>query len=160
MEPYEIMLSAIMPEISFGCTTIHVYQPAEIEAGQVGYSISSDGKLLIGEKDGDWRGTWLVIGYDETCGDPIFINTDEEGYPVYTAMIGKGRWDPVLIAVSLRAFGKALSAIATVAKGREYPVALEQNPLSRPEEEAALATIRQHNPKIDLGFWQTLLSES
>lgn len=160
MGTYEYMLGAIKPEISFGSTTIRVYRPKELTSAQIGYSIDPKGRPLFGDKNGDWRKTWLVIGYDETCGDPIFIDTSEEGYPVYTAMIGQGRWDPVCIAVSLTAFGHTLSVIAIVAKGREYPVALEQNPLTQSEKDTALATIRKHNPRIDLEFWQTLLSES
>jgi hypothetical protein len=160
LEPYETILKAIRPKVSFGCATIHVDRPPELKSGQVGYSISPTGESLVGDKDGDWRSTWLVIGYDETCGDPIFIDRSKEGYPVYTATIGKGRWDPVPIAVSLQAFGQALSAIATVAKGRENPVALEQNPLPESERDRALAAIRQHNPQIGLNFWHTLLTES
>ncbi|HZI57373.1 MAG TPA: hypothetical protein VFF39_11385 [Verrucomicrobiae bacterium] len=160
MDTYECMLGTIESEISFGSTTIRVYRPKELISGQIGYSIDQKGKPLSGDENGDWRNTWLVIGYDETCGDPIFIDTAEEGYPVYTAMIGQSRWDPVCIAVSLAAFGHALSVIAIIAKGREYPVALEQNPLTQSEKDTALATIRKHNPGIDLGFWQTLLNEA
>jgi hypothetical protein len=159
MEPYENILSTITPKVSFGYATIHVYRPPELKSGQVGYSISPTGESLVGDKDGDWSRAWLVIGYDETCGDPIFIDRSKERYPVYTAIIGKGRWDPVPIAVSLQAFGRALSAIATVATGREYPVALEQNPLPAAERDKALAAIRQDNPQIGLDFWQTLLTE-
>jgi hypothetical protein len=160
MEPYDTILNAIRPKVSFGCATIHVYRPSELKVGQVGYSISPTGESLVGDKDGDWRSTWLVIGYDETCGDPIFIDRSKEEYPVYTAMIGKGRWDAVPIAVSLQAFGRALSAIAAVAEGRENPVALEQTPLPESEKDRVLAAIRQHNPQIGLDFWQILLTES
>jgi hypothetical protein len=104
MDAYEPVLEGIKPKVSFGCTALRVYRPNELASGQVGYSISPTGEDLSGDKNGDWRRAWLVIGYDETCGDPIFIDRAEEGYPVYTAVTGKSRWDPQRIAVSLVAF--------------------------------------------------------
>jgi hypothetical protein len=92
------------------------------------------------------------------CGDPIFIDTSEEGFPVYTAIHGEGRWDAKQIAVSLEGFGRALSPVADIAKGREYPVALENNPLTQFEKESTLAAIRRDNPGVDLEFWEILLS--
>jgi hypothetical protein len=160
MEPYEATLNLMKAEVSLGYTSIHIYKPSDLEAGQVGYSIGSNGQPLTGKRDGDWRKSWLVIGYDETCGDPIFIDTSEEGYPVYTALVGKGRWDPKPVAISLKAFSHSLSAIADVAKGREYPVALKQNPLTEGEKEAVLSTIRHQNPKLDISFWEILLTNS
>jgi hypothetical protein len=160
MDAYESVLDTIKPEVSFGCSTIRVYRPRELASGQVGYSISPTGESLSGDKNGNWRKTWLVIGYDETCGDPIFIDTAEEGYPVYTSLIGQGRWDPQRIAVSLVAFARSLSAVAAIAQGREHPVALENRPLTPREKDATLATIRQHNPRLDIGFWENLLSNS
>jgi hypothetical protein len=160
MEAYEPMLAAIKSEVSLGSTTIRVYRSSELASGQVGYSISPTGEVLSGDRDGEWSRLWLVIGYDEACGDPIFIDRAEEGYPVYTAMPGKGRWEPRPIAVSLAAFAQALSAVAAVAGGRENPVALEKHPLTQQEKEVALATIRRHNPKLDLGFWEALLTNS
>ena len=160
MDAYESILVAIKSELSFGCSTIRVYHPSELASGQVGYSVSSTGEILSGDRDGDWHKDWLVIGCDETCGDPIFIDRDEEGYPVYTAVTGKGRWVPQRIAVSLTAFAQTLSTVTAVAKGRENPVALEKHPLTQSEREVTLATIRQHNPKLDLGFWEGLLANS
>jgi len=159
MEPYELILTRITPEVSFGYSTIHVYRPDELESGQLGYSVNPEGESLVGDQDGGWRSTWLVIGYDEICGDPLFIDISVEGYPVYTAMHGAGRWDPDPVAISLTGFAHAISALAAIAKGREYPVALEQNPLTPSERNLTLAVIRQANPGIALGFWETLLSE-
>ena len=157
MKPYESVLSTIMPEVSFGYSTIRVYRPQELEAGQVGYSISEDGKSLIGDEDGDWRKSWIVIGYEECCGDPIFIDKAMDEYPVYTAVHGEDQWEPVCIAVSLAGFGQALSAIANLGKGRENPTALEENPLPESEKDKALASIRRSNPTAELEFWELLL---
>jgi hypothetical protein len=160
MGAYELILNSITPEVSFGYTTIHIYRPQELEAGQLGYSVSPTGESLVGAEAGSWKESWLVIGYDETCGDPIFIDRSEDGYPVYTAMPGQGQWTPQCIGVSLNSFAVALSALAVVAQRREYPVALERNPLTPSEKHRVLATIGQHNPNMDLHFWETLLSDS
>jgi hypothetical protein len=159
MHSYEPLLSATRPETSLGCTTIYVYRPSELGARQTGYSISPTGASLVGNKDGDWRRSWLVIGSDDTSGDPIFIDTSEESYPVYTAMHGSGYWDPLPIAVSLAAFAHALSAVAAIAEDRKSPVALAQHPLTQSERDTTLAIIRQHNPKLDLSFWEILLTD-
>jgi hypothetical protein len=62
------------------------------------------------------------------------------------------------IAVSLEGFGLALAALAQAGRGREVPIALENNPLTQSEREATLAEIRRHNPGIDLDFWENILS--
>lgn len=113
---------------------------------------------MIGENDGDWLKSWLVIGYEDYCGDPIFIDTSQEGFPVYIAIHGEGPWEANRIADTLAGFAHALSTIANVAKGRECPVALENNPLKQFEREATLSVIQQHNPNANLSFWDNLLS--
>ena len=157
MQPYEEILDAMQRDVSFGSTTIHIFRAAELGAQQVGYSVTATGESLIGEKDGDWLKTWLVIGYEDLCGDPIFINTLEVAFPVYTAAHGEGRWDAVQIADSLLGFGSALSAIVRAAKGRKHPLALENNPLKPLDRETTLADIREHNPSVNLGFWEAVL---
>jgi hypothetical protein len=158
MKLYEQLLEMINAEVSFGYSTIHVYRAAELATGQVGYSVSPEGDILSGNGEGDWRDTWIVIGYDEILGDPIFIDTAEDTYPVYTAMHGEGYWAPERIAVSLEAFGHSLDAVAAVAKGREHPVALQEHPLLKSEKDELLATIRRYNPKLDLGFWENFVT--
>lgn len=158
MQTYENALKSIRPETSFGYETIRVFQAPELPSLQVGYSVKPTGECLIGDGDGDWHKRWLVVGYEELCGDPIFIDTSEEGFPVYTAIHGEGRWDAKRIAVSLDGFGRALLAVADIAKGRESPVALENNPLTETERETTLAVIRRDNPDVDLEFWEILLS--
>jgi len=146
------MLESLAPEVSIGYETIRMYKGPELESAQVGYAVTPAGESLTGDGDGDWLSKWLVIGYEELCGDPIFIDTSCEEFPVYTAMHGEGRWDAKPIAVSLAAFGKSLSAIAQVAKGRAHPKDLEQNPLTSSEKQEAITAIRRENPGIDLVF--------
>ncbi len=157
MVAYEEFLETIRSEVSFGYETIRISRLPELERLQIGYSISLTGEDLTGDKNGDWLRKWVVIGYEELCGDPIFIDASEEGFPVFTAAHGEGRWDAKQIAVSLEGFGRALSAIADVAKGREYPVALGKNPLTTSERETTLDAIRSSNPGVDLEFWEIIL---
>ena len=158
MKAYEQALQSVRSEVSFGYETIRVYQAAELESLQVGYAVKPTGESLVGEGDGDWSKEWVVIGYEELCGDPIFIDTSLKGFPVYTAAHGDGRWDLRPVAVSLEGFGKALSIVAEAARGREYPNALEKNPLTQTERESILAAIRRENPGIDLEFWEIAIS--
>jgi hypothetical protein len=157
MKACETALKSILPRVSFGYETIYVFRSPELEAQQIGYSVSPAGKSLAGTRDGDWLSEWVVIGYEELCGDPIFIDASKSGFPVYTAMHGEGSWRPVKIAVSLEEFGHTLAAIAGVAQGREYPAALARNPLPQSEKDAALSEIQRRNPDVDLEFWDLIL---
>jgi hypothetical protein len=82
---------------------VELYAPAELEAGQVGYSVDVEGRSLIGG-DGGWRAEWVVIGIETLLGDPIFVDVTTPQLPVFTAMHGMGKWDPELIADSLEQF--------------------------------------------------------
>jgi hypothetical protein len=158
MKPFEEILDTIRREVSFGYTTIHIFRASELETQQVGYSVSPTGDLLTTDHGGGWLKSWIVIGNEDLCGDPIFIDSSQADFPVYTAMHGEGRWEAEQIAASLVGFGHALTAIAGIAEGRKYPVALENKPLTQPERAAALAEIQRHNPNVDLSFWQGLLT--
>jgi hypothetical protein len=83
---------------------IVLFSNAELDEQQVGYSIGKCGELLFGFEEGDWQEGWLVIGYETGCGDPIFIDLNEPGVPVYTAAHGMGSWSEVEIASSYAEF--------------------------------------------------------
>jgi hypothetical protein len=82
MERYEEFLEAIRPEVPFGVTTIRIFRAPELVLLQVGYSISPTGESLTGEKDGDWLQKCVLIRHEDACGDPIFIDTSQRGFPV------------------------------------------------------------------------------
>lgn len=149
---------ASVKSISFGYTGIHIYQPEELERAQVGYYISLNGESLIDGVPGSWLKTWTVIGCEELCGDPIFVDVSVEDHPVYTAMHGEEHWTPILIADSIEGFAKALESIANIATNRATPVELERNPLSIPEWNEVLDKIQKNNPTADINFWQEFLS--
>jgi hypothetical protein len=154
MDSYEDVLERIPSEVSLGYQTIRLSRAPVVQALQIGYSVHPTGEPL----QSDWRKEWVVIGYEECCGDPIFIDSSANGFPVYTAIHGEGTWEAKQIAVSLEAFGHAISTIAEVAKGRENPVALESNPLTLSDKQATIVAIRHHNPDINLEFWESVLS--
>jgi hypothetical protein len=155
----EQLLAGMPSSVSFGHSSVVLWRPSELVKRQVGYSTSRDGASLCGDGDGDWRGAWLAIGIEGECGDPLFMDTAAPGYPVYTAWHGEGRWDPKPIAVSLAGLREALLAVASAAKDRENPVALEQNPISPKERALILEEIQRHNPDIDLYFWALMLGD-
>ena len=159
MLDYEQLLTRVPSNVAFGYSSVSICQPSELPNRQVGYSVHPDGTTLSGDGDGDWHRTWLVIGDEGECGDPIFIDKAAPGYPVYTAWHGQGRWDPKPIAISLNGLREALAAVTKAAKHRENPVALEQNPISAEERKAVLAEIQQHNPGIDLFFWALMMGD-
>jgi hypothetical protein len=158
VDTYQKILEGIPTEVSLGYEKVRVYRESGLQALQVGYSISPTGEVLTGEQAGDWRTDWIVIGYEECCGDPIFIDSSAEGFPVYTAIHGEGIWDAKQIAVSLKAFGRVLSTVAALSNGRENPIALESHPLTQSEKQTTLAAIQSDNPGLDLDFWKNFLS--
>ncbi|MEQ9319571.1 MAG: hypothetical protein RIF41_10460, partial [Polyangiaceae bacterium] len=68
-----------------------------------------------------WRDGWVVIAHSAMLGDPYFLDTsrgDAEGdCPVYTAMAGTDRVEPVLCATSFATFIQILAAAMEVAEG-------------------------------------------
>ena len=146
-------------EVSFGSSTVRIFDSNQIDEAQLGYSRDSNGQSLCGRKDGDWKDEWLVIAYEDLCGDPIFIDTSVNNMPVYTAMHGQGRWEPELIADTFDGFVESLKAVKSVAAGRENPVELESNPLPNAQCEQILKTIRVANPKADTAFWYLWLNQ-
>jgi hypothetical protein len=143
-------------EISFGYTGIKLLLPEEFEAGQTGYSISSDNQSLCSGEDGAWKPEWLVIGFDTLIGDPIILDTSNS--TIMSAMHGEGVWEPFSIADGLPAFAFALNAIKKSSVGRENPVALESNPLPEAERKKIVQSIADANgEEINLEFWELIL---
>ena len=93
-------------EVGFGAGGIRLFTGAEMEEGQVGYSVAPRGLSLCGGPSGKWKPSWLVIGYETGVGDPVFVDISDPRLAVLTAMHGEGAWDPKPVAVSIEAFGK------------------------------------------------------
>ena len=150
----EIRRTIAIEEVSFGGTTVNLFAEGELEEGQLGYSRGASGEDFTGTGEGDWKTNWLVIGYEDLCGDPIFLDLKDINLPVYTAIHGQGRWDPIGISISLEGFIEALTIVDRVSEGRKNPVALVHNSLSQSEEDESLASIESAVGSVSLEFWK------
>jgi hypothetical protein len=153
----ELLRTLAIPTVSLGYSAVHIYEVDELQEAQTGYSVDPSGSSLVDDQNGSWRRKWVVIGHEDLCGDPIFIDTETEGFPVYTAVHGSGAWEPNLIATGLQNFAVALREIAKVAEGRENPVELEANPIDPHERANVLERIQRDNRGIDTTFWEDWL---
>ena len=115
----ELLTRLVIPTVSLGYIAVRIYDVDELEEAQIGYSIHPSCTPLIDENPGSWQRNWVVIGYEDATGDPIFIDSEADGFPVYSAMHGTGVWEPHLIAIGLRHFATAMQEMARVANGRE-----------------------------------------
>jgi hypothetical protein len=122
--------------------TIHTL--GEIQQGQIGYRIAPDGRSLVGP--GAWEQQWMVIGHDDLCGDPIFVDVTKPELPVFTASHGQGLWEAELIAQSAASFFESLNAAEEVQSGR----------LSRESGLSKIAGLN-HGKHVDLEFWSVLM---
>lgn len=95
----------------------HYPRLQELDAWQIGFRQHGlTGEDLTSSAPGAWRPGWRVIalnGFD----DPFFIDLGEEaqGFPVYYAPHGAGRWDALQAAPDIHRFGEMLSALREVA---------------------------------------------
>jgi hypothetical protein len=147
-----------IPSVNLGYFAIRIYDVSELAEAQIGYSADPSGTSLIDENSGSWQRNWVVIGYEDGAGDPIFIDSDAGGFPVYTAMHGTGTWEPSLIATGLRTFAIAIREIARIAERRENPVQLTANPIELDERTKTLERIQRENIGIDTSFWENFMT--
>lgn len=151
--------SLVPREISLGYSGITLYASDDLHEAQLGYSRLPDGTSLTGQDPGDWREEWVVIGNEQTCGDPIFVDTSGKLLPVFTAMHGVGSWDPRMVAESYEGFLRIIERFSKVAIGREHPVALEAKPMTRVEFDEFMAFASVHSGADDNTFWGLLVSD-
>ena len=136
--------------VSIGYRSIELAPVEQVEDLQQGYGIVPAGQTT------DWQDQWLVIGIDGLCGDPIFIDTSNESFPVFTAIHGEGEWSPELIASSFQHFVEILQRLQELARGRATPAEIKQHPLSSQERQAFIDFIRRRSPDTDLSFWELI----
>jgi hypothetical protein len=123
--------------VRIGGSGLELFSARGLAKGQVGYSQDPRGRDLTRGRKGAWRKTWLAIGYDTMCGDPILVDLAQPGWPVFTAMHGQGVWEPISIARSFEGFVQGMRVMKRASRGRSSPVALERKPLW-PAERAEL----------------------
>lgn len=148
----------LIDEVSYGSGGIKLFGPDDIDECQVGYSVAPDGKSLCSHGAGSWQSSWIAIGHETACGDPLFIESADPALPVLTALHGEGKWEPMPVAISLNAFAQLFSEFARIAKGRSTPVELDHNPLSEAERDAFLRRVDQSNEsQFESRFWAVML---
>ena len=156
---YTIRL-ARMPglDISLGVGGLQLFPASEIEGEQTGYSVKKDGTSLVTDADGGWKASWIVIGCEKSCGDPLILDTSNAALPVLSDFSGQGRWDPVPISPSLEAFLSSFEKFAKLAAGRSTPMERDANPVSDEERGAFLVEIEKINGEsMNPDFWGALL---
>ena len=136
--------------VSIGYAGISLVPLDELEPAQNGYGV------VLEESQTDWRHEWIVIGNEERCGDPIFIDSDDDEYPVYTAAHGIGEWTPQLVAFTFRHFVEVLQQLQVFSRGRANPAQLQRHPVTHEEGEKFIDFIRRTSPEVDFTFWRGL----
>ena len=111
-------------DLQFNVGGISFFTSSEIEQEQIGYAGQN------------WNAHWLVVARESACGDPVFVDTEQDHLPVFTAMHGMGYWKPEMIAKSWASFIEAVEFIRPFTRGREHPVDLETHPFSLSERDA------------------------
>lgn len=143
--------------VCLGSMGIELCNVNKLENLQKGYSVGPEGESLTGNAKGDWKQSWLVIGNDDICGDPVFIDADVEMLPVFTCMHGTEGWEVKQIANSFDSFMKSLDHVKKVSKGRTNPIDIEEKPLTNEEIQSTLTMIARENPGLELNFWKSWL---
>ena len=139
--------------VSVGYRSLTLFSSPELEAQQVGYSRDQTGRDLAGDTDGAWQHSWLVVGTEDLCGDPIFVDLAGPGFPVYTAMHGEGAWRPTLLALSFESFLQGLREVERLSNRRTNPKDLAARPLSPAEHAGLLDVLACLGADVDRAFW-------
>ena len=98
-----------------------------LEAFQAGIRTHGrTGESLVSETDGAWHPAWYAFA-QTGLDDPIFIAIDQagQGYPVYYAPHGAGRWDALEIAPNLETFARLLQALADTQDAGQWQALIE-----------------------------------
>ena len=134
------------PRVRFGVAGVTPFPREELEEEQLGYS------------GPDWKASWLAIAREKASGDPIFVDTGHQEFPVFTAIHGVGMWEPLPVAPSLRAFSEALIFVQPFCMNREHPVGLARNPVSASERAELFNGLRFLFGHPAPAFWQELFA--
>jgi len=145
--------------VSIGYTGIELVDEKDLDKNQVGYSNLPNGESLIGKENGDWKKDWVVIGYETGCGDPIFIDTSDPNFPVYTALHGEGNWNPNLISSTYHGFLQIIEKLKILATDREYPTKMEEKPMTQKEYDEFILFASDRGGLESAFFWELLVSD-
>ncbi len=146
-------------DVSFGYSEINFFSSGGLMEGQTGYSIDEDGNSLVTGQRGDWKSTWIVIANDD-LGDPIFVDTANKNLPFFTAEHGEDYWKAIPVASSLDNFKIIIEGLQKLSVGRQTPVDLEKNPLSKHDLQYFLNMVRNTNRKKAVSYYWEVFLES
>ncbi len=156
----EKRLSMDYDRVSLGYMEVYLYDIEELEEVQLPYQLDPEGKLRASHEPGAWQVNWLVVGMEDLCGDPLFIDTSDDRFPVFSAASGEVEWEAVQIADSWDGFAYALQLVQVLSIGRENPERFEKNPIPPNVYIQHLDEIATHNPQADMTFWENWLIEN
>lgn len=126
------------------CLPEHYPLTTAFEKFQAGYRYNAiTGEYLTGETPGKWQPGWYVLcrNYFD---DPFFVDVaeEEQGFPVYYAAHGAGKWTAQKVADNLEQFQNMLAQLKAVVTYASQAAAL-------------IATF----PFSEKGLWQEVLEE-
>ncbi len=74
-------------------------------------------------------------------------------------MHGVGEWNPKMISISYQAFLMVIEKLEDLSKGREFPVRMEEKPMTQKEyDEFMQSVVKTAQPEYE-DFWALLISD-
>lgn len=143
-------------EIMKDFVDFEIFSFDELDEYQIGYSIDLNGNSLVTDEADTWDDSWVVIGYETLCGDPIIIELNEAGYPVSRLMHGMGSWNNgTFLAVSIKSFLSILKDIRCFLT--EKQMLQGKKMIQHKELKVLVNSMIEKNKTVDFEIWESLL---
>ncbi|MBG6188461.1 hypothetical protein [Flavobacterium sp. CAN_S2] len=135
--------------ITIKYSSIEFFKPNNLKEAQIGYRFNHLGKSLLGKNKGEWKKSWVAIGYD-SIGDPIFVDFEKPNLPVFTSEHDEGEWIEKYIAISLENFNRILNDLKKLKQKVD-------NEISKSEINAFLEKTKMENKYMEVDYWKIFL---
>ncbi|KGR86994.1 hypothetical protein [Lysinibacillus odysseyi] len=143
-------------EIMKDFVDFEIFSFDELDEYQIGYSIDLNGNSLVTDEADTWDDSWVVIGYETLCGDPIIIELNEAGYPVSRLMHGMGSWNNgTFLADSIKSFLSILKDIRCFLT--EKQMLQGKKMIQHKELKVLVNSMIEKNKTVDFEIWEALL---
>lgn len=143
-------------EIMKDFVDFEIFSFDELDEYQIGYSIDLNGNSLVTDEADTWDDSWVVIGYETLCGDPIIIELNEAGYPVSRLMHGMGSWNNgTFLADSIKSFLSILKDIRCFLT--EKQMLQGKKMIQHKELKVLVNSMIEKNKTVDFEIWESLL---
>ncbi len=143
-------------EIMKDFVDFEIFSFDELDEYQIGYSIDLNGNSLVTDEADTWDDSWVVIGYETLCGDPIIIELNEAGYPVSRLMHGMGSWNNgTFLADSIKSFLSILKDIRCFLT--EKQMLQGKKMIQHKELKVLVNSMIEKNKTADFEIWESLL---